>query len=126
MRDNESEVLAELREIRRLLEVLTLERRDALVERARTSGGMTTADREKMFSLMNGDRTIREIAQQTGKTVQAVSQFCEKLEEAALIRWREGKGGKRPEAIVTTQVRHRSPPAKGETKKGGTSDAQQG
>lgn len=99
--ETKDEILAELKEIRRIINLLAFEKREELRKKAAEEWGITTKVRQRMFSLMDGQRSLAEIAKATNTSATAVRKFCATLERKGVIRWHKKGAAKCPEAIVS-------------------------
>jgi len=82
--DTQDRVLEELVEIRKLLTILSQDKLSAFQESIR-SRFLTTPQRQLMYDLFDGTKSLKTIATEVGVSSEAVRLFAVSLEKASLI-----------------------------------------
>jgi len=99
-REDARKIIRLLEEIRDLLMPVSDEYLPAYAERRRTllllQKVVTSREREKMYTLMDGTRSQAEIAREVGVTQPAVSQFISALAENELVDFIRDGAFKKP------------------------------
>lgn len=82
--DTQEKILFELSEIRKLLTIIAQDKLDAFNLGIKNKY-LTSVPRQKMYDLFNGDKSLKEIADETGVSSEAVRLFAVTLEKAGLL-----------------------------------------
>ncbi len=82
--DVNEQILEELKAIRRLLTIFSQDKLDEFNEKIKTKY-LTTPQREQMYELFDGTKTLKEIATLVGISSDGVRKFCVSLEQAGLV-----------------------------------------
>ena len=77
-------ILEELIQIRKLLTVLSHEKRPELEKKIKKEF-LTTESRQKMYDLFDGTKSLKEISEETDTTSEAVRIFASSLEKAGFL-----------------------------------------
>lgn len=84
--DTQEKILFELSEIKKLLTIFAQDKIEAFNLSIKNKY-LTSANRQAMYDLFNGERSLKEIADETGVTSEAVRQFALTLEKAGLLEY---------------------------------------
>lgn len=79
-------ILNELIAIRKMLTILSQDKLDAFNETIKTKF-LTTEQREKMYDLFDGTKSLKEISEEVKTSSEAVRLFAVSLEKAGLIEY---------------------------------------
>lgn len=91
-------ILDELVKIRKMLTVLSQDKLTDFNEQVKTKF-LTTEQREKMYDLFDGTRSMKEIGDEVKTSSEAVRQFAVSLEKAGLIEYTSGTKSKCPKRL---------------------------
>lgn len=84
--DFNEQVLQELKAIRRLLTILSQDKLEEFNESIKTKY-MTTPQRQQMYELFGGTKSLKEISTTVKVSSEAVRQFAVSLEQAGIIEY---------------------------------------
>lgn len=84
--DIDERILEELVSIRKMLVVLSQEKLSDFNEQIRNKY-LTTEQREKMYNMFDGTKSLKEIGDEVGTSSEAVRLFAVTLEKAGLIEY---------------------------------------
>lgn len=84
--DLNERILEELIAIRKMLTVLSQDKLSDFNEQVK-SKYLTTAQRQKMYDLFDGIKSLKEISDEVGTSSEAVRLFAVSLEKAGLIEY---------------------------------------
>lgn len=84
--DFNEQVLQELKAIRRLLTILSQDKLEEFNESIKTKY-MTTPQRQQMYELFDGTKSLKEISTTVKVSSEAVRQFAVSLEQAGIIEY---------------------------------------
>lgn len=84
--NNEERILEELVEIRKLLTVFAQDKLDEFNKKIKERH-LTTPERQKMYDLFDGERTLTSIADEVKVSTEAVRKFAVLLERDGLITY---------------------------------------
>ena len=111
MQNIEDQIVGLLEEIKDLLTPISDEYRAAYEERqtvrAVIADVVNTAERERMYELMNGARTQVEIAERAGVTQGAVSRFINMAREKGLVDMVQVGAAERPTRVFDIRTARR-------------------
>lgn len=84
--DVNERLLEELVAIRKMLTILSQDKLSEFNEQIKTKY-LSTEQRQKMYDLFDGTRTLKEIGTEVGTSSEAVRQFAVSLEKAGLLEY---------------------------------------
>lgn len=84
--DFNQQILEELKAIRRLLTIFSQDKLEEFNENIKTKY-LTTPQRQKMYELFDGTKSLKEISTVVNVSSEAVRQFAVSLEQAGLIEY---------------------------------------
>ena len=84
--DLNQQVLEELKAIRRLLTIFSQDKLEEFNENIKTKY-LTTPQRQQMYELFDGTKSLKEISTVVNVSSEAVRQFTVSLEQAGLIEY---------------------------------------
>ncbi len=84
--DVNERLLEELVAIRKMLTILSQDKLSEFNEQVKTKY-LSTEQRQKMYDLFDGTRTLKEIGTEVGTSSEAVRQFAVSLEKAGLLEY---------------------------------------
>ena len=84
--DINERILEELVAIRKMLTILSQDKLSDFNEQLRTKY-LTTEQRQKMYDLFDGAKTLKEISVEVGTSSEAVRLFAVSLEKAGLLEY---------------------------------------
>lgn len=84
--DYNEQVLQELKAIRRLLTIFSQDKLEEFNESIKTKY-LTTPQRQQMYELFDGTKSLKEISTTVKVSSEAVRQFAVSLEQAGLIEY---------------------------------------
>lgn len=84
--DINERILEELVAIRKMLTILSQDKLSDFNEQIRTKY-LTTDQRQKMYDLFDGTKTLKEISAEVGTSSEAVRLFAVSLEKAGLLEY---------------------------------------
>ena len=84
--DINEQILEELIAIRKMLTILSQDKLSDFNEQIK-SKFLTTNQRQKMYDLFDGTRTLKEISAEIGTSTEAVRLFAVSLEKAGLLEY---------------------------------------
>ncbi len=84
--DVDERLLEELVAIRKMLTILSQDKLSEFNEQIKTKY-LSTEQRQKMYDLFDGTRTLKEIGTEVGTSSEAVRQFAVSLEKAGLLEY---------------------------------------
>ena len=90
--DTQEKILFELSEIRKLLTIFAQDKLDAFNLGIKEKY-LTSVPRQKMYDLFNGEKSLKEIADELGVSSEAVRQFAVTLEKAGLLSYTSNNSG---------------------------------
>ena len=98
--DFNQQILEELKAIRRLLTIFSQDKLEEFNENIKTKY-LTTPQRQQMYELFDGTKSLKEISTVVNVSSEAVRQFAVSLEQAGLIEYVIVSGKqKNPERMV--------------------------
>jgi len=84
--DDSKRILEELIAIRKMLTILSQDKLDAFNESIR-SRFLTTEQRQKMYDLFDGTKSLKEIGEEVNVSSEAVRLFAISLEKSGLLEY---------------------------------------
>lgn len=84
----DEKILQELSEIKRMLALLTYEKKGAVKEQIENEF-LTSEERKIMYSMFDGKNSLKGIAKEAGTSSEAVRLFALSLEKAGLLEYVE-------------------------------------
>lgn len=84
--NNEEKILNELIEIRKLLTIFAHDKLNEFNEKIRIKY-LTTSERQQMYDLFDGEKTLKDIASEINISAEAVRKFAVALEKDGLITY---------------------------------------
>ncbi len=84
--DVDERLLEELVAIRKMLTILSQDKLSEFNEQIKTKY-LSTEQRQKMYDLFDGTRSLKEIGTEVGTSSEAVRQFAVSLEKAGLLEY---------------------------------------
>ncbi len=84
--NNDEKILNELVEIRKLLTIFAQDKLDEFNEKIRVKY-LTTPERQQMYDLFDGEKTLKDIAVEIKISAEAVRKFAVALEKDGLITY---------------------------------------
>lgn len=84
--DLNERILEELITIRKMLTILSHDKLSDFNEQIKVKY-LTTEQRQKMYDLFDGTKTLKEISEEVGTTSEAVRQFAISLEKVGLLAY---------------------------------------
>ncbi|MBR5222599.1 MAG: hypothetical protein IKV81_00325 [Clostridia bacterium] len=84
--DFNQQILEELKAIRRLLTIFSQDKLEEFNENIKTKY-LTTPQRQQMYELFDGTKSLKEISTVVNVSSEAVRQFAVSLEQAGLIEY---------------------------------------
>jgi hypothetical protein len=92
------QILNELIQIRRLLAMLSQDKRDTFNKEIEEKY-LTTDQRQKMYEMFDGENSLKAVANEVKLSSEGVRKFAVQLEQAGLVEFVQGDKTKNPKRI---------------------------